>query len=301
MHPAAASDPHRVQRLVRQRQPHQPPQPEPAQPTPTAAPTAICRANSADALGDRGRPGAGARRQQADHQGDADRVVRSRLTLQDGPGPARRSPGGPARRTPPPGRSGTTRCRSTTPAGQSNPNSTCAATANAAAVTTVPATPSHTTAPAAARNRRHPMCMPPSNRMNTNATVTICSSTWTGTDRNPGNTVGAHRGGDQEQRRRRNAQPLADPIENTASSTAADTPPPRRRTRSARPQRHPHRKGSNLLNERRPGADAGHVAARVPGRTCDRSEVRHILCDRFAGCEHRAAVRVCQAMLVVRR
>ena len=56
-------------------------------------------------------------------------------------------------------------------------------------MTTVPATPSHTTAPAAVRKRRHPMCMPPSNRMNTNATVTICSSTPTGIDRNPGNTA----------------------------------------------------------------------------------------------------------------
>src|SRR6478752_122675 len=73
--------------------------------------------------------------------------------------------------------------------GQANPNRTCPATATATAVTTVPATPSHTTAPAAARNRRHPTCMPPSKRMNTNATVTISSSTSTGTDRNPGNTV----------------------------------------------------------------------------------------------------------------
>src|SRR6476620_1381255 len=74
-------------------------------------------------------------------------------------------------------------------AGQSNPNSRCAATASPPAVTTVPATPSHTTAPAAARNRRHPMRMPPSNRMNTNATVTISPSMSVGTERKPGNTA----------------------------------------------------------------------------------------------------------------
>jgi hypothetical protein len=34
-------------------------------------------------------------------------------------------------------------------------------------VTTVPATPIYTTAPAAVRKRRHPMCRPPSNGMNT--------------------------------------------------------------------------------------------------------------------------------------
>ena len=50
----------------------------------------------------------------------------------------------------------------------------------AAVVTKVPATPSQTTAPAADRNRRQPMCMPPSNRITTSATVTTRSTVWIG-------------------------------------------------------------------------------------------------------------------------
>ena len=59
---------------------------------------------------------------------------------------------------------------------QPRPNRTCAATAAAAAVTNVPATPIHTVAVAAVRNFRQPMCIPPSNRMNASATLTtLCT------------------------------------------------------------------------------------------------------------------------------
>src|SRR6478735_2103740 len=108
-------------------------------------------------------------------------------------------------------------------AGQSNPNSRCAATANAPAVTTVPATPSHTTATAADRNRRHPMCMPPSNRMKTKATVTICSSTSMGTDRNPGNTAPHTAAAIRNTAGAGTRSRVLTRCENTASSTAADT------------------------------------------------------------------------------
>jgi hypothetical protein len=43
-------------------------------------------------------------------------------------------------------------------------------------VTKVPATPTQTTGPAAARNRRQPICIPPSNKMTARATVT---TRWT--------------------------------------------------------------------------------------------------------------------------
>ena len=45
-------------------------------------------------------------------------------------------------------------------ASHSNPKIVCASTARAAVVTTVPATPSHTTPPSAGRIRSQPMCMP---------------------------------------------------------------------------------------------------------------------------------------------
>ncbi|MEJ1229837.1 MAG: hypothetical protein WDM88_03065 [Galbitalea sp.] len=59
---------------------------------------------------------------------------------------------------------------------QSEPNPRCASTARAAAVTAVPATPSQVTAPATGRNRFQPIWIPPSNRMNTSASVTMSSS-----------------------------------------------------------------------------------------------------------------------------
>ena len=56
---------------------------------------------------------------------------------------------------------------------QPKPKSACASTASTPAVTKVPATPSHTTPPATGRKRASPMCMPPSKRIRTRATVTI--------------------------------------------------------------------------------------------------------------------------------
>ena len=59
---------------------------------------------------------------------------------------------------------------------QSRSNRAWASVARAAAVTKVPATPTQTTGPAAVRNRRQPMCIPPSNKMTTSATDT---TRWT--------------------------------------------------------------------------------------------------------------------------
>ena len=59
---------------------------------------------------------------------------------------------------------------------QSRPNRAWVSAASAAAVTNVPATPIHTTGPAAAWNRRQPMCIPPSNKMTASATDT---TRWT--------------------------------------------------------------------------------------------------------------------------
>src|SRR5215217_4572381 len=53
---------------------------------------------------------------------------------------------------------------------QSKPNRAWARVARAAAVTKVPATPTQTTGPAAVRTRRHPLCIPPSNKMTSRAT-----------------------------------------------------------------------------------------------------------------------------------
>ena len=66
------------------------------------------------------------------------------------------------------------------------PATKCAATAAPAAVTSVPATPTQTIAAAAVRNRRQPMCIPPSNKMiasateTTRVTVVNCSSVTRG-------------------------------------------------------------------------------------------------------------------------
>lgn len=59
---------------------------------------------------------------------------------------------------------------------QPKPSSECATTTIAAAVTAVPATPSHTIGTAEARNRRQPMPIPPSKRTKTRATETTRSS-----------------------------------------------------------------------------------------------------------------------------
>jgi hypothetical protein len=65
---------------------------------------------------------------------------------------------------------------------QSSPNRVWASAASAAAVTKVPATPTQTTGPAAWRNRRQPICIPPSNKITASATVTtrwtVVTDTW---------------------------------------------------------------------------------------------------------------------------
>ena len=62
---------------------------------------------------------------------------------------------------------------------QGSPSSQCASTATSAAVAKVPSTPSERTGMALRRIRFQPMCMPPSNRITTSATVamrpTVCS------------------------------------------------------------------------------------------------------------------------------
>ena len=67
------------------------------------------------------------------------------------------------------------------------------------------------------------MCMPPSNRMKTKATVTICSSTWMGTDRNPGNTAAHPAAAIRNNAGAGTRSRVLTRCENTASSTAADT------------------------------------------------------------------------------
>ncbi len=73
-------------------------------------------------------------------------------------------------------------------ASHSNPKTVCASTASAAVVTTVPATPSHATPARAGRIRSQPMCMPPSKRISTSATVTIRWSVTIGSSPRRGTT-----------------------------------------------------------------------------------------------------------------
>jgi hypothetical protein len=57
----------------------------------------------------------------------------------------------------------------------------CARNATAAVVAKVPMIPSEMIGAAAALNLRHPMCIPPSNKMTASATVTTCSTALIGT------------------------------------------------------------------------------------------------------------------------
>jgi len=63
---------------------------------------------------------------------------------------------------------------------QLKPKPKCATAATAAVVRNVPTTPTTTIGAAAPRNRRQPMCMPPSNKMHNNATVTMRSTMRSG-------------------------------------------------------------------------------------------------------------------------
>src|SRR6185437_6735363 len=71
---------------------------------------------------------------------------------------------------------GATAVASSTEAYQGRPNAACASTAVAATVRNVPATPVTVTGTAADRNRDQPICIPPSNKMHTSATVTSRST-----------------------------------------------------------------------------------------------------------------------------
>src|SRR5664279_5686297 len=72
---------------------------------------------------------------------------------------------------------------------QSSPNAQCASTAAAAAVRNVPATPITAIGAADRRNRDQPRCMPPSNRMHSNATVTTRSTSCSGGDCRSGTSL----------------------------------------------------------------------------------------------------------------
>ncbi len=77
----------------------------------------------------------------------------------------------------------------------SRPNSTWANTARAAAVTKAPATPTQRTGPAASRNRRQPICIPPSNKMTASAMVTTRWTVVTDTSPSVGTTSESDRRG----------------------------------------------------------------------------------------------------------
>ena len=95
---------------------------------------------------------------------------------------------------------------------QSSPNAQCASTAAAAAVRNVPATPITAIGAADRRNRDQPRCMPPSNRMHSNATVTTRSTSCSGGECKSGNSRIATAAAHQEQRRPRNMDPFAQPV-----------------------------------------------------------------------------------------
>src|SRR6185312_2565390 len=86
---------------------------------------------------------------------------------------------------------GATAVASSTEAYQGRPNAACASTAVAATVRNVPATPVTVTGTAADRNRDQPICIPPSNKMHTSATVTSRSTTRCGGSCSAGMTLTA--------------------------------------------------------------------------------------------------------------
>jgi hypothetical protein len=95
---------------------------------------------------------------------------------------------------------------------QSKSNRAWASVARAAAVTKVPATPTQTTRPAAVRNRRQPMCIPPSNKMTARATDTTRWTVVTDSCPRDGTQVGSDGGSEQEDGRGRDPDPFADPV-----------------------------------------------------------------------------------------
>ena len=126
-------------------------------------------------------------RRAGDHQRDADRVVGAGLALEDGAGAAGDLAAAQHRedhRRVGRGQRGAEQQRRRA----SRSRTACARARRAPpAVTNVPATPSQTIG----AGRRHgtgasPMCMPPSNRITTSATVTICSTAGMGSRPRPG-------------------------------------------------------------------------------------------------------------------
>ena len=203
---------------------------------------------------------------------------------------ARRSPAGRARRTPRPGRWAPARCRAAAPCASRGRTRSAPAAPATAAVTSVPATPSQTVAPAAERNRRRPMCMPPSKRITASATVTICSTVGIADRAQPRPQVGGDRGADQEDRRRRDAQPLAEPvgqhreradaarsarIASPNGSTSVTTPPlpVRRVTRASADQTSRHTESFYRIYTRRSTWPRAAMSARLP-RPSSRSAIR---------------------------
>ena len=75
---------------------------------------------------------------------------------------------------------GATAVATSTETYQARPNAMWASRAPAATVRNVPSTPTTAIGAAAERNRDQPMCMPPSNKMQTRATVTTSSTAWRG-------------------------------------------------------------------------------------------------------------------------
>src|SRR5579862_5656381 len=146
--------------------------------TPTATPTAICRANSATTCqATLAAPPCAASR------ADSSAIPTGSLAPDS---PSSSTPVRPAISRRPntenttAGSVAATAVPTSSARCQPMPATKCAATVVPAAVTTVPAIPVQTMAPAAVRNRCRPMCRPPSNKMIASATVTTRSTVVAG-------------------------------------------------------------------------------------------------------------------------
>ena len=191
--------------------------------TPMAAPTAIC----SDELGrdvPADRAGAAARREQRHQQRDPDRVVGAGLAFQQDARCARRSRGGPSTENTTAGSvGGHAPCPAAAPAASPARTTKCAATAAAAAVTNVPATP--TTAIAAGRGAEPPPA-------DVHPAVEQDDRQRHGDDprdrgelqqRHPRPQLRRHARADEEEGGSRDAQPRAQPVrEHRAGSHEAD-------------------------------------------------------------------------------
>jgi hypothetical protein len=140
--------------------------------TPTTAPTAICRRNSAEPVPIAAQPVVPLAARMAVIKAmptgslapdSPSRIVDVRPATSRRPRTANTTAGSVGARAVP----------ISSEACHASPNSAWASTATAAAVANVPATPIHRIDPAAVRSRCQPMCMPPSNRIAMRATVTM--------------------------------------------------------------------------------------------------------------------------------